>query len=60
MKNSVSLYLRVRSANGSCTYVKSTCTPNHRLKALHGIVDGVSTRCPEGSYHLRFDARGKT
>ena len=59
MRISVALYLRVKSPIGRWIYVKPVLLPSHKLKALHGIVNGVPTRCPEGSYHLRYRVEGK-
>jgi len=49
MRSPVALYLRVHSATGSWIYVPSVYSPNHKLKPLYGIVDGVPKRCPEGA-----------
>jgi len=59
MRNPVALYLRVRSATGSWIYVPPVYSPNHKLKPLYGIVDGVPKRCPEGNYYLRYRLNGK-
>jgi len=59
MRSPVSLYLRVRSATGKWIYVPPVKSPNHKLKPLWGLVDGVPLRCPEGSYHLRYREGGK-
>jgi integrase/recombinase XerD len=59
MRKPVSLYLRVRSASGKWLYVPPVKSPNHKIKPLWGIVNGVPLRCPEGSYHLRYREGGK-
>jgi hypothetical protein len=55
MRSPVTLYLRVRSASGSWTYdrrtyVKPVKTFNHRLRPLHGMVDGMSAESFAGLF----------
>ena len=59
MRSPVSLYLRIRSATGKWIYVPPAKSPNHKIKPLWGVVDGVPIRCPEGSYHIRYREGGK-
>jgi hypothetical protein len=59
MRSPVSQYLRVRSAEGKWIYVQPIKSPNHKLKPLYGLVEGVAKKCPEGTYHLRYRVAGK-
>jgi len=54
MSTSVSLYIRIRTAEGCYRYKKPVYASNHRLKPLCALVDGKEQRHPEGSYHLRY------
>jgi hypothetical protein len=47
---SVSLYLRIRSAEGAWVYARSVTTSNGRLRPLHALINGKSVYCAEGTY----------
>jgi integrase/recombinase XerD len=51
--------LRVRSAEGKWIYVQPIKSPNHKLKPLYGLVEGIAKKCSEGTFHLRYRHEGK-
>jgi hypothetical protein len=59
MKSLVSLYLRIRSADGGWTYARSVTASNGRLRPLFALLNGKPTYCPEGIYNLRYTIDGK-
>jgi len=59
LKTPVSLYLRVRSANGGWTYARAVIAKNRQIRPLFAVVGGQPTHCPEGVYHLRYRLGGK-
>lgn len=59
MRSLVSLYLRIRSAEGRWVYARAVVGSNKRIKPLHAMVDGKPEHRPEGVYHLRYAFNGK-
>jgi hypothetical protein len=59
MRSPVTFYLRIPSAEGSWIYVPPIYSPNHKLKPLCGLIEGVPKRRPVGSYYLRYCLDGK-
>ena len=53
----VSLYLRVRNADGQSVYAKAFWNKNHTLRS--GYAESDSRHHPEGVYYLRFLQNGK-
>jgi hypothetical protein len=50
----VRLYIRIRLANGSRSYVNPIYSANGKLKPFYATVDGKPEHHPEGVYHLRY------
>lgn len=59
MSSRVSLYIRIRTADGRHPYVKPVYAANQRLRKHYAVVDGKAEYHPEGTYHLRFVRNGK-
>jgi|SRR5665213_1403289 len=55
----VSLYLRIRSAEGGWFYARSVTASNGRIRPLHALIDGIPIHRAEGVYHLRYRVDGK-
>jgi hypothetical protein len=56
----VSLYLRVRMADGSQKDLKPVMLDRKNLIPLWAFVNGKPTHCPTGVYQLRVSPRRKT
>lgn len=53
-RSTVSLFLRVRLADGRQARVKPALAKNYVMRPLWGVVKGVAEHHPEGTYVLRF------
>jgi integrase len=49
----VTLYIRVKLADGKRSFVKPVYAANRKLKPMYAIVNGESEHHPEGVYYLR-------
>ena len=60
-RRSVTIALRIRTAEGKRRYAKPVYAANHRLKPLHCYVNGKPTHHAEGIYALRYkDIEGRS
>jgi integrase/recombinase XerD len=55
----VSLYLRVRLADGGWFYAPSVAGSNGRIRPLHALIEGKPVYRAEGVYYLRYSLDGK-
>ena len=59
MKATVSLYIRIRTADDRWTYARTVTNANGRLRTLYAQVDGKPVHRPEGVYQLRYTVNEK-
>ena len=50
----VTLYLRIKTADGKKPFCKPVYLAKGRLKPLYALVDGEPEHRPEGVYYMRF------
>ena len=55
----VSLYIRIRTADGKQPYCRPVWLNKRQMKEGWAFVNGKPEHYPEGSYHLRYTVRGK-
>ena len=59
LSRSVSLYIRIRSGNGSWIYASPAQTSKGHLRPLQAMIAGQPTYCADGVYHLRYRIGGR-
>jgi hypothetical protein len=55
----VTVYLRVRLAEGGWLYARSVTASNGRIRPLHVLIEGKPVYRAESVYYLRYSLDGK-